>query len=215
MIFAARPMTTHRPLELEASGFQIGLLASSFAVVPLLFAVPIGRGVDGTRARFFLRLGAVTQALGALGLWQSSGLAGLALSNVVLGLGMLATIVAVQGLLARRASEHQHDRVFGWFTVAVSAGQFIGPPVAVYTTEAWQPGGPSSGLFSAVVLAALGVLLLLRVLAPGRSRGRAARGEARRRMVDPLLPRHAGGDGRESRASGSGRSPHYLPAVLR
>jgi MFS family permease len=163
VIFAARPMTTYRALELEATGFQIGLLASSFAIVPLLFAVPIGRGVDGTRAHFFLRAGAVTQALGALGLWQSSGLVGLALSNVVLGLGMLATIVAVQGLLARRASERQHDRVFGWFTVAVSAGQFIGPPVAVYAADVWQPGGPSSGLFSAVVLAALGVLLVLRV----------------------------------------------------
>lgn len=163
VIFAARPMTTYRALELDASGFQVGLLASSFAIVPLLFAVAIGRGVDGTRARFFLRMGAVAQALGAVGLWQSSSLVGLALANVVLGLGMLATIVAVQGLLARRASEHQHDRVFGLFTVAVSAGQFVGPPVAVYAAEAWQPGGPSSGLFSAVVLAGLGIVLLLRV----------------------------------------------------
>ena len=44
-IYVMRPMITYRAIENGASGFQIGLIASIYALLPLLVAVPVGRWV--------------------------------------------------------------------------------------------------------------------------------------------------------------------------
>ncbi|NDA58101.1 MAG: MFS transporter, partial [Actinobacteria bacterium] len=44
-IYVMRPMITYRALENGASGYEIGLIASIYALLPLLIAVPMGRWV--------------------------------------------------------------------------------------------------------------------------------------------------------------------------
>ena len=44
--FLVRPAATYRALELDVPGFALGLLAASYAVFPLLLAVPTGGLVD-------------------------------------------------------------------------------------------------------------------------------------------------------------------------
>jgi MFS family permease len=44
-IYVMRPMITYRAIENGASGFEIGLIASIYALLPLIVAVPMGRWV--------------------------------------------------------------------------------------------------------------------------------------------------------------------------
>ena len=44
-IYVMRPMITYRALENGASGYEIGLIASIYALVPLIVAVQTGRWV--------------------------------------------------------------------------------------------------------------------------------------------------------------------------
>lgn len=46
-VYAARPMVSYRALELDAGPLMIGLIASAYAVLSLVAAVPVGRWVDG------------------------------------------------------------------------------------------------------------------------------------------------------------------------
>ena len=50
MTFLVRPAVTYRALELDVPGFALGLLAASYAVFPLLLAVPTG----GLLVRLFI-----------------------------------------------------------------------------------------------------------------------------------------------------------------
>jgi MFS family permease len=166
-VFAGRTMTSYRALELGGGGAVIGLLAACFALVPLLVAIPVGRAVDGRRAIDFLRAGTVLSLIGALALMLSPTLWFLAVGNVVAGLGLLLSAVAVQGLLARRVVDAGHDRVFGLFTVAASVGQLIGPLLAAGAAHAAAESGgwsaPRAGLAAAAAFAFAGMLVAVRI----------------------------------------------------
>lgn len=154
-VFAGRPMTSYRALELGASTTVVGLVAASFAVLPLLVAVPAGRAVDGDRAANFLRTGALLTLIGQLGLALAPSLTLLAVGNAVAGVGLLLSAVAAQGIIARRAPTSQHDKAFGWFTVCASIGQLVGPLLSGQAEHGLPGigGGPQAGLAAAVAVA--------------------------------------------------------------
>ncbi|MPZ62846.1 MAG: MFS transporter [Propionibacteriales bacterium] len=201
-VFAGRPMTTYRALELGASTTVVGLIVASFAVVPLVLAVPAGRGVDGNRARAFLRYGAGLSLLGAVALAAAPSLLLLALGNAVAGVGLLLSAIAAQGIIARRAPSEDHDRAFGLFTVAASVGQLIGP-VLSGAAASHLPGGPRAGLAAASLLA---VLLLVVSLAYRQSERAASR--------EPGTDPAPGTDGNPARLLGMIRTRGMSPAML-
>lgn len=176
-VFAGRPMTSYRALELGASTTVVGLVAASFAILPLLMAVPAGRAVDGDRGATFLRAGALLTLLGALGLALAPSLPLLAVGNAVAGVGLLLSAIAAQGIIARRAPTSQHDQAFGWFTVCASIGQLIGPLLSGQAAHGLPGigGAPQVGLASAVAVAVVlvGVSCGYR---PGRRPGRTSVG---------------------------------------
>ena len=46
--FVLRPAATYRAIELDVPSAWLGALAASFAVVPLVLAVPSGQATDGS-----------------------------------------------------------------------------------------------------------------------------------------------------------------------
>lgn len=197
-VFAGRPMTTYRALELGASTFVVGLVAASFAVIPLVIALPAGRGVDGDRARSFLRYGAVLSLVGAVGLAVAPSLPLLALGNAVAGVGLLLSAIATQGIIARRAPVHDHDRAFGRFTVAASVGQLVGPLLSGFAVAAVPASlGPRAGLAASAVLALLLVVVSFayqtpstpRATHPAQGAGPGAVPEARSALVAMMRTR--------------------------
>jgi len=157
--FVVRPAVTYRALELDVPGAWLGALAASFAVVPLLLAVPSGSATDRFGERTVMVAGSVLLAgSGAVLLLAGSSPLGLVVGIAVLGTGHLLSVVGEQAAVANSAPEGTFDAAFGYYTFAASLGQAIGPGlIIVVGGRATIPD--TGGLFAAAI--ALGVVLLL------------------------------------------------------
>ncbi|MDQ0771194.1 MFS family permease [Pseudarthrobacter defluvii] len=126
--FLVRPAATYRALELDVPGFALGLLAASYAVFPLLLAVPTGGLVDRLGERRLMAIGSavVLSCSVFLLLWGSSILT-LVIGTALLGAGQLACVVGQQAVVANNAAASRMDSAFGYLTFAASLGQALGP----------------------------------------------------------------------------------------
>ena len=129
-LFLARPVTSYRALALGADARAVGLITAAFALVPLVVAVPLGRASDRWRPGWLLTGGIALGAVACALLGLAASLPGLALASAALGLGHLALTLAGQSLIARQSGDALHDRDFGLYAAAASAGQLIGPALA-------------------------------------------------------------------------------------
>jgi MFS family permease len=130
VVYAIRPMVSYKALAVGGSAFDIGIIASAFAVLSLFVAVPLGRWVDRWGETPFVLIGAGAVAAAALSLLWLESIPGLAASQALLGLGHIATVVGSQTLVANAGDPRSRDGRFGVFTVAVSLGQLAGPAAA-------------------------------------------------------------------------------------
>ena len=157
----ARPVTSYRALALGADERVIGLITASFAVIPLLVAVPLGRVADRRRPTAMLAGGVVILIVSYVLLGRAGSLAGLAVWSALLGLGHLALILAAQSLIAQQSPDSRHDRDFGLMSAAVSLGQLVGPAVGGLVLSAGATGSLAGATTRAFLVAAgLGVLAL-------------------------------------------------------
>ena len=129
-LYLARPVTSYRALALGADARAVGLITAAFALVPLVVAVPLGRASDRWRPGWLLTGGIALGALACALLGLAGRLPGLALASAVLGLGHLALTLAGQSLIARQSGDDRHDRDFGLYAAAASAGQLVGTALA-------------------------------------------------------------------------------------
>jgi MFS family permease len=178
-MFLARPVTSYRALALGADERVIGLITASFAVVPLLVAVPLGRVADRRRPVGMLAGGVGILVVSYLLLGLAGSLVELAFWSALLGLGHLALILAAQSLIAQQAEDSRHDRDFGLMTAAVSLGQLIGPALGGLVLGAAAPGSMADATTRAFLVAAgLGALALPACVGtgvPGAGRGPSRR----------------------------------------
>jgi MFS family permease len=157
--FTVRPAVTYRALELDVPGAWLGALAASFAVVPLLLAVPSGTATDRFGERTVMLAGALLLAASGVVLLLGGGSpVGLVVGIAVLGTGHLLSVVGEQAAVANSATTGAFDSAFGYYTFAASLGQAIGPGLIIVL------GGratiPDTGaLFAAAV--GMGAVLLL------------------------------------------------------
>jgi MFS family permease len=129
VVNAVRPTVSYRALDLGADAVQLGLIAAGFALLSLVFAIPIGRMIDrrGEMPFIISEVGLVTVV--AFSLVTVDAVWALFVTQAVLGLGQVLTTVGMQALIANSGSTHRDSR-FGAFTVIVSLGQFAGPSIA-------------------------------------------------------------------------------------
>jgi MFS family permease len=164
--FVLRPTSTYRALELGVPAAWLGVLSASFAIAPLVLAVPSGHAVDrfGER-RVVLVGGLVLCAAAAAFVLLGGGVAGLVAGSVLLGIGHLCSVVGQQALVANATPPGRHDSAFGYYTFAASLGQALGPGVILLF------GGsetiPRTGaLFAGAVVIAVAVLAVAVALRP-------------------------------------------------
>jgi len=175
--FVLRPMTAYRAVELDVPTAGLGALTASFAVVPLLLAVPSGQATDRFGERRVMLVGAALLLLSAVVFTtERGGAGGLVVGSVVLGTGHLLSVVAQQAAVANTAGPGRFDTAFGHYTFAASLGQAAGPALI---TVLGGPGAlPESRpvFLAATVLGAvlLGVTPLLRM--PARTPSSTAAG---------------------------------------
>jgi MFS family permease len=126
--FVLRPTAAYRALELGVPTMWLGVLSASFALAPLVLAIPAGRLVDRFGERGIMIAGGVLMLLSGLAFVTLGGaVAGLVLGSVLLGTGHLGCVVGQQALVANSTAAGRYDSAFGRYTFAASLGQAIGP----------------------------------------------------------------------------------------
>lgn len=172
--YAMRPAISYAILDLGYGPGWLGVATAAFAVPPLLLAVPSGRLTDRLGERTMLIAGALAYvgAAACALLWGHS-LIGLVLATVLLGLGVLWSVVGEQTWVMRDAPGTRLDSVFGIYTFATSSGQMLGPFLLSL------PGGtPQSPPFDAIAWWAFALAVALVVLSLAiRSTKRTLEGE--------------------------------------
>jgi MFS family permease len=191
--FVLRPTTTYRALELGIPAAWLGVLSASFAIAPLVLAVPSGQAVDRFGERRVMLVGGLVLCLAAaVFVLLGGGVPGLVAGSVLLGIGHLCSVVGQQALVANATPPGRHDTAFGYYTFATSLGQALGPGVILLFGGTRTIPHTGAIFASAVALAALvlGVAVLLRP-SRGTSGGRtgAEHGGMRGLMRRPGLLR--------------------------
>jgi MFS family permease len=134
-------------LEFGATPFTVGVLASFYAVVPLMLAVYTGRLADQRGMRLPLFLGAVFTALAMLTgfLWRE--LHGLFAVAILVGTGFIFFNVSIQNLAGGIGRAEQRTRNFAWLAIGYSLSSLIGPLFAGVSID--HAGHPLTFLFFA------------------------------------------------------------------
>ncbi len=126
--FLLRPTASYRAIELGVDTALLGLLAASFALVPLLVALPAGDLADRYGESRVMGAGAVLIGAAATMYVVASDTFGmLLLATVVLGTGHLLCAVGQQAMVANLVAPGRFDSAFGYYTFAGSIGQVAGP----------------------------------------------------------------------------------------
>lgn len=183
----ARPMASYRALELAVSPALLGAVAASYALLPLLVALPAGRSADAVGGAPVAAAGIVVQSLAAWGLALTSGLPGLLAAMAVLGLGHLLALVGMQAVIAQHAGGTALDRHYGWFSMLASIGQLAGPALAGGLAGQGGPGGTTRALVGGAVVAGATLLAVPLLLGPARRAAGAARPGAGPSSVGQIL----------------------------
>jgi MFS family permease len=124
-----RITVSYRAVELELSVVWLGIITAFFAILPMLFAVKVGRFIDrGNDARVAWFGGMLlVAACAGFALWQS--LVALLLFTALLGIAHLMLVIAQQVLCARHGGRGAVDRMIGNYMVANAVGQGFGPVI--------------------------------------------------------------------------------------
>lgn len=182
--YALRPAISYAILDLGHSSAWLGVATAAFAVPPLLLAIPSGRLTDRLGERVPLLMGAgCFVAASVVALVWGAQLVGLLAATVLLGLGVLWSVVGEQTWVMRDAPGGRLDAVFGIYTFATSSGQMLGPGLLALPNDA--SASPPFTLIAACCLVACVVLLVLSALI--RSTARVLGGEAEA-PLERLLP---------------------------
>jgi MFS family permease len=122
-------------LELGASQFTIGVLASLYAVMPLMLGVYAGRLADTIGMRLPMLIGSVLTAIAMLVgfAWQS--LAVLFAIAILMGAAFMFFNVSIQNLAGAYGRPEDRARNFSILTIGYSLSTFVGPMIAGFTID--------------------------------------------------------------------------------
>ena len=142
-MIVVRPMVSYRALDLGASTVQIGLIATSSGLLPLLLAFAVGRRADLWGAGRLLVAGAFLSVTGSTTAILAPALPVLYAASAALGLAHLLLLVGHQSAVSQAATQAERDRGFAALSSASSVGQFLGPTV-VLSLAGWLAGSGGS-----------------------------------------------------------------------
>jgi len=158
-IYVMRPMITYRALENGASGYEIGLIASIYALLPLLIAVPMGRWVGKFGELPLLIIGCFSFIILGVAFAFLNNFIAIAAATALAGVAHLSNVAASQAMVANRSAMNLQDQNFGYFSFATSLGHSVGP--ALGGVVAGSAGVLPRSSTSAFIFAALLALLSL------------------------------------------------------
>lgn len=158
----SRVVVTLYALELGANQLTVGTLMALYALVPMLFAVAIGRLADRVGARLPMLLGTAGVAVALLLPPLIPGLATLYVSALLLGSSFQFFFITVTGIAGGIGGTENRARNYALISMGFAAAGFIGPTSAGFAIDHFG----HLPTFCMLALFLVGPILLL-VLKPG------------------------------------------------
>jgi predicted MFS family arabinose efflux permease len=161
-----RVTTSYRAIEMKLPVIWLGVISATFAVLPIFFAVWVGRYLDRGKDAQACWIGAVLLATACAGFRFFAGSAAtLLLFTALLGVSHLFMMASQQMLCIRCAGPHGRDQVFGNYMVSSAIGQGLGPYFIAWSSgTAMLP--PTDRLFSIGLIAGLASLVTAAAIRP-------------------------------------------------
>jgi MFS family permease len=158
-----RITTSYRAIELGLPVLWLGIIATGFAIVPVFTALQVGRWIDRGNDARAAWLGSALVFTACIGFWAwpRSAMHLLAFS-VLLGFGHMFCMAGHQMLAVRAGGKRGRETALGYYMVAASIGQGLGPFVV-----GWLGGAaalPPTGLLFAISLVIAAASLIVAVL---------------------------------------------------
>ena len=157
-------MITYRAIELDASTFQIGIVAALYALFPVLLALQFGSLVGKIGEGKFLIAGTISMALTGLALVFANSVFTLAIATAFAGISHLACMVGGQSMVALRAPRENYDKYFGYYTFSASLGHLVGPLIAalVAGSDGTLPKSTSNAFLLGFALCVIALIPVLK-----------------------------------------------------
>lgn len=129
----ARVNTTYSAIAIDLPVVWIGVVTASYALLPAVFALQIGRFTDRYGDTVSLMVGTALGFIGCTGLWLvPTSLWPLVIFTTLLGLGQTFAMTSQQSFSVRCAGPAHRDSVFGHYMLSLSLGQACGPLLLSY-----------------------------------------------------------------------------------
>jgi MFS family permease len=188
--FASRTATPLIALQNGHSAATVGVLLSTYWIVPIVFAISAGRWVDRVGARRPMLVSSALQVAGLVtaALWPA--LPGMAAAAVLIGSAHILGVIALNNATGALGGSAARGSAFVWLTMSFSAGVMSGPLIAGFALEHGGQRAPYA--FAALLVAAIGAFLFSRrTLIPDTRVAHAARagGHVTALLREPVLRR--------------------------
>jgi predicted MFS family arabinose efflux permease len=174
-------------IRLGESPFTVGTLMALYSLLPMLFAVSIGRLTDRVGARLPMLAGSILLAASALVPFLRPGLGGLYVASVLIGSSFMLYHVAGQNIIGYIGRPEDRAMNFSLAALGFSISGFSGPMLAGFGID-WLGHSYTFLALSALPLVPAAVLALNKLPLP-RLPGHGRPPEPGRRLAD--LFRHA------------------------
>src|SRR4029079_6841229 len=165
LILIIRITTSYRAIELGLPVLWLGIIATGFAIIPVFTALRVGRWIDRGNDAKATRTGALLVFVACIGFWAwpRSALHLLGFS-VLLGFGHMFCMAGHQMLAVRAGGRRSREASLGYYMVAASVGQGLGPFVVGWLggSAALPPTGLLFPMWLAAAIASVVVALLIR-----------------------------------------------------
>ncbi len=160
VIYIVRPMITYRALELDASPTSVGLIASLYALLPVLMALSFGRWVGVIGEGRFLILGTASLVISSASLLFSHSIAILAIGAALSGTAHLACMVGGQTMVSLKSAPDKYEANFGYYTFSASLGQMVGPIIGAIAAGSTGvlPKSTAAAFIVALIFAAIALV---------------------------------------------------------
>jgi MFS family permease len=174
-------------IHLNATPFTVGVLMALYALLPMLFAVSMGRWIDRIGARRPMLIGSVTIGSGAFLPFLWPGMPALYLTSMLIGTGFMMYQVAAQHIVGYIGKPEDRPMNFSLSALGFSISGFVGPMIAGFGID--EIGHIATfAVLSAFPLVPILVLGLNRLRLP-QPHAHAALADPGRRLADLLSHR--------------------------
>ncbi|MBP1935081.1 MFS transporter [Ammoniphilus resinae] len=127
MVIGTRPSIPLFTYELGYTSFEIGMIVSLYSIIPLFFAISIGKWIDKLDSKKALLIGGYTGVIGIGWLGIFPGTFHLYLSQMIAGTAQTLFALAAQNYMARVSDKDKLHQNVGWLSLSIAAGALVGP----------------------------------------------------------------------------------------